>query len=162
MVPPSGTSRPADLENPSFWLAYTLRWPTIRYAVAAASAVYTLISGGSSSMAMTAAAIGVFAAAASTETNPNAASSVGTNSYDFSTATAATAYLFQVVAVNATGSSSAGTSNAVTTVPATPTMFTAHGVSTTEIDLAWIDFVMGCAGGVGPGLGCGGGRQSQQ
>src|SRR5438093_5022561 len=71
-----GTSRPADLVKPSFWLAYTLRWPTMRNAVPAHSAAYTPRSVGSSSIPITAAAIGVLAAAASTETNPKAANTL--------------------------------------------------------------------------------------
>ena len=71
--PSSGISSPATLSTPSRWLGYTLRWPTIRYAVHAQRAAYTPMSVGSSSMPITAAAIGVFAAAPSTATKPNAA-----------------------------------------------------------------------------------------
>ena len=67
------------------------------------------------------------------------ASNVHTNSYHDMTATAGTSHLFKVVAVDATGSSSAGTSNAALTVPAAQTDFAATPISAGEVDLSWTD-----------------------
>ncbi len=64
---------------------------------------------------------------------------VGTTTYHDLTTTGGTGYTYHVVAVNATGNSSASDTSTVTTVPATPAGFTSTGVSSGEIDLAWTD-----------------------
>ena len=67
------------------------------------------------------------------------ASGLNTTSYQDVHATAGTSHLFKVVAVDATGSSSAGTSNAALTVPAAQTDFAATAISAGEVDLSWTD-----------------------
>ncbi len=51
----------------------------------------------------------------------------------------ATAYTFEVLALNASGVSGASMTNVVTTTPAAPTALQATGVSASEIDLGWTD-----------------------
>ena len=54
-------------------------------------------------------------------------------------ATAGTSHLFKVVAIDATGPSSAGTSNAALTVPAAQGDLAATPISAGEVDLSWTD-----------------------
>ena len=67
------------------------------------------------------------------------ASGVSDTSYQDTAATAGTSHLFQIVAVDATGASDPGTSNAALTVPAAQSDFAATPVSAGEIDLSWTD-----------------------
>ena len=67
------------------------------------------------------------------------ATDVTATAYADTTTSGGTHYTYEVFAVNATGSSTAGTSSTALTVPAAQTDFAATAHSATEIDLNWTD-----------------------
>ena len=62
-----------------------------------------------------------------------------TSAYEDVGLTSATPYDYRVVAFNASGESAVSDTGTLTTVPETPTSFTAAGVSTSQVNLAWTD-----------------------